>query len=415
MRYLVEVRTHSPLAIAARPTTPGLPTECQRHIPGTTLRGAIAGRLLRQGMDPESERFRSLFLEGRVRYGNLYPVSRGRELEELMDHSLPLPATAVSCKWRPGFKRSDVPVERGHGVRDTLIVHLATDDMGVPEACLRDGCDGDLEPFQGFYGAGEHTLFRTASAGARLISRTAIDSTLGAAKGGALYTLQAVNENETFSGFLEADPSVEGELEKAVDGARLRMGSDRSRGLGDVRVVSLVPVGEPHLRLEEPVEARLFGFEEALAAAGGLAIGLRERAGLTEDKWTVLPVTLYSAAVVLDEYMRNQTFIDAGTLNSVSRCWPTERPRWPDGLRLIRAFTSSSIRAGWNSAHQLPRARDLVIDRGSVFVFAAPEHERDLLIACLQRLEQSGVGERRDEGFGQIIVCHPFHVEEEPV
>jgi CRISPR-associated protein Csx10 len=414
MRYLMELRTLSPLAIAARPTTPGLPTEGQRHVPGTTFRGALAGKLLRDGVDPDSDRFRSLFLEGRVRYGNLYPVSRGSGLEQEMDHSLPLPATAASCKWQPGFKETDVSMEVGHGVRDTLVAHLAA-DQEAPSECCRAECEADLVPFVGFYETDGTGIFPMASAGARLISRTAMDSHLGAAKGGALYTVEAVNENQAFSGFLELDSSLAERVKEAVDGVRLRLGSDRTRGLGDVRVASVVPVDEPHLRLQKPVERRLAVFTELLEGAGGLALELRREAGLQGDDWVVFPVTLHSGAVVVDEYLRYQTHLDDGALRMAARCWPDSGPRWPHDLRLVRAFTSTSLRAGWNSAHGLPKPRDPIIHRGSVFAFAAPAHERDGLVSCLRQLEQSGVGRRRDEGFGQVIVCHPFHLQEDPV
>jgi CRISPR-associated protein Csx10 len=413
MRYLVEVRTASPLAISARPTTPGLPTESQNYIPGTTLRGGIAAKLLRQGMDPESSRFRSLFLEGKVRYGNLYPVSRGRGLERELPYSLPLPATAMSCKWRPGFARTDVSPEAGHGVRDTLLAHLATDDLGTPRSCDHPGCEADLGPFGGFYETDGATLFRSASPAMRLISRTAIDSIVGTAKGGALYSLQAVNENQTFSGFLEADASVKDPLEVTLQRARLRLGSDRTRGLGDVEVL-LAPVTGPLVGFAQGIEQRLTSFQTRLRASHGLGPELRERAGLSGDGWMIFPLTLYSDAIITDEYMRYQTAIDAGTLGAYSRCWSAEAPRWPDGTQLLRAFTSTSIRAGWNSAHRLPRERELIINRGSVFVFSAPEGDRDILLSCLQRLERDGIGERRDEGFGQIIVGHPFHLQEKP-
>ena len=272
-----------------------------------------------------------------------------------------------------------------------------------------------MVPFGGFYETDGTGIFRTASAGARLISRTAMDSHLGAAKGGALYTVQAVNENQAFSGFLELDSSLAKLVKEALDGARLRLGSDRTRGLGDVRVTSLIPVEEAHLRLRKPVEDRLAAFTESLEEAGGLEPAMRREAGLEGEDWLVFPLTLYSGAVVTDEYLRHQTYLDAGALRMAARCWPDSGPRWPDDLRLVRAFTSTSLRAGWNSAHGLPKPRDLVIDRGAVFVFAAPEDERDTIVSCLQQLERSGVGQRRDEGFGQIIVCHPFHLQKEGV
>lgn len=414
MRYLLEVRTRSPLVIAARPTTVGLPIESRSYIPGTSIRGAIAGKLLRKGEDPGSIRFHKLFLEDKVRYGNLYPVSRGPELEQAMDWSIPLPATAVSCKWQPGFALTDVVPDEGHGVFDTLIAHLAMDDLGVPKQCNHAGCGADLEPFSGFYETDGHSLFREVSPGRRLISRTAMDSVLGAAKGGALYTLQAVNEREIFSGFIEVDPSLENDLTRTLQSARLRTGSDRTRGLGDVEVSTFVPIMDQHFGFEEDLAGRLALFEDALQSRGGLGDGLREAVELGEDSWTVFPLTLYSDAIVIDEYMRYQTSINVGMLRMYGRCWPDDTTSWPDRTRLIRAFASTSIVAGWNSAHQLPKPRELVIDRGSVFVFAAPRQDRDTLISCLQHLEKEGIGERRDEGFGQVIVGHPFHLRGEP-
>jgi len=33
----------------------------------------------------------------------------------------------------------------------------------------------------------------------------------------------------------------------------------------------------------------------------------------------------------------------------------------------------------------------------------------------LERLEAQGVGERTDEGLGEVLVCHPFHQEVMPI
>jgi CRISPR-associated protein Csx10 len=221
-----------------------------------------------------------------------------------------------------------------------------------------------------------------------------------------LYTLQAVNENETFSGFLEVDASLKEILEGTLQGARLRLGSDRTRGFGDVQV-RLVPATPPQMDFAQGTERRLTLFETRLQA-------LRKGAGLSADGWTIFPLTLYSDAIIMDPYMRHQTAIDAGALRMYGRCWADSAPTWPEGTQLLRAFTATSIRAGWNSAHRLPRQRELTINRGSVFVFSAPDGDRDILVSCLQRLERQGIGERRDEGFGQIIVAHPFHLQEEP-
>jgi len=223
-----------------------------------------------------------------------------------------------------------------------------------------------------------------------------------------------VNEGETFSGFIEVDSSLKDDLVGILTSARLPIGSDRTRGLGDVEVTLFDAMTDQHLGFER-VAHRLAAFEEALQNRGGLGDGLHKEANLDEGPWMIFPLTLHSGAIVMDEFMRYQTSIHAGALRMYSRCWPYDAPNWPTRTRLIRAFTSISMIAGWNSAHRLPKSRELVINRGSVFVFAAPEQDRDTLVSCLEQLEKAGIGERRAEGFGQLVVGHPFHLQGEPI
>ena len=51
---------------------------------------------------------------------------------------------------------------------------------------------------------------------------------------------------------------------------------------------------------------------------------------------------------------------------------------------------------------------------GSVYVFRT-EMALDDLVPRLEALEAEGVGERTDEGLGEILICHPFHQEVMPV
>jgi CRISPR-associated protein Csx10 len=69
--------------------------------------------------------------------------------------------------------------------------------------------------------------------------------------------------------------------------------------------------------------------------------------------------------------------------------------------------------SGWNIAHGLPRPDDLAIVAGSVAVFSAPRGSRNVVIDCLKLVEARGIGERIQEGFGRVIVSHPFHLQEE--
>jgi len=51
---------------------------------------------------------------------------------------------------------------------------------------------------------------------------------------------------------------------------------------------------------------------------------------------------------------------------------------------------------------------------GSVYVFRT-EKSPDEIASLLEALEAQGVGDRTDEGLGEILICHPFHKEVLPV
>ena len=77
-------------------------------------------------------------------------------------------------------------------------------------------------------------------------------------------------------------------------------------------------------------------------------------------------------------------------------------------VELVRSFASYDYVGGWNAAWGLPKEIDLITRMGSVFVFYTSEI--DSWIPVLKTLEKVGIGRRREEGFGQILICGPFHL-----
>jgi len=65
-----------------------------------------------------------------------------------------------------------------------------------------------------------------------------------------------------------------------------------------------------------------------------------------------------------------------------------------------KAYMRTCIRGGFNRTWNLPLPQILAVQAGSVFVY---EHD-PVLRSCLQALEASGIGEKREEGFGRIAV-----------
>jgi CRISPR-associated protein Csx10 len=72
---------------------------------------------------------------------------------------------------------------------------------------------------------------------------------------------------------------------------------------------------------------------------------------------------------------------------------------------------------GWNIALKLPKEDEVAISKGSVFLFVTKpgetisEPEVKPLSDLLEQIEKSGIGERRNEGFGKVRICDEFHWE----
>jgi CRISPR-associated Csx10 family RAMP protein len=117
---------------------------------------------------------------------------------------------------------------------------------------------------------------------------------------------------------------------------------------------------------------------------------------------TVFTLTLNSDAIVLDKLWRYCSVLN-------ERVIEREAPGAPLCC-LERWFTRTRIISGWNSAHRLPKEDELAIVKGASFLYTTTT-DRDILLAWLQQVEEQSIGERRVEGFGQVIACHPFHWE----
>ena len=77
-------------------------------------------------------------------------------------------------------------------------------------------------------------------------------------------------------------------------------------------------------------------------------------------------------------------------------------------IELVRSFSNYDYVSGWNTAWGLPKEIDLATRIGSVFVFHTSDIES--WKQHLKELEDNGIGNRREEGFGQILICDPFHL-----
>src|SRR5690606_4089543 len=108
----------------------GNTTSTLSYVPGTSVRGAVAGMLIRGGWKPSSAAFRAAFAREELQFGPLYPCQPW-ELER--SFPLPAPASLLTCKYHPGLRGDD---PQAHGAIDALVAHDPTESCGEDDSAL---------------------------------------------------------------------------------------------------------------------------------------------------------------------------------------------------------------------------------------------------------------------------------------
>ena len=167
----------------------------------------------------------------------------------------------------------------------------------------------------------------------------------------------------------------------------LQIGAAKTRGLGTVHLDFFPEPTSPLVPLEER-------FDELQQ--------VWSQVSEHDPDQKIFTLTLNSDAIVLDELWRYCSVLDECLLaREVDAALSCCLKRW---------FTSTRIVSGFNSAHRLPKEDELAITKGAAFLYTTTVC-RSTLLSWLEDIETHGIGERRSEGFGQVIACHPFHWE----
>lgn len=380
-------------------------SELNRYVPGTAILGALAEAHAPMRNDPVE--FTQLFLQERVRFGNAYPAMFvAHELEQSSHLPVrPLPLTARSGKRFAGFRYDGRHEgERRDGVTDTLVPMALFALSGETHAELLDPVRSygegeeniDLDVISGFYrrGVAPGAIGRARLA-PDLRTRTGINYRTGTVQQAILYSTQILPEGTHFWGswrIPDGDTALRTTLERFVDelvetGA-LRLGNNRTRGLGRVTA----QIDDDDNDTASALEERVLAFNMLLGAAAAVA-----KVELPEGVY--LPVTLTSDVLLHDALLRSRLQLLPADLAVAGAA----------GAELI-FYTASARRVrGWNALLGLPRADSWAIGMGAVFLFRLPADFAGW--QALLHLQENGVGLRRAEGYGQLVVADPFHLE----
>ncbi len=417
MIYAVSAVAETPLSIRKGRNNSDAST--LDYIPGSALLGSLvnAHHLMRNN----SDELDLLLFSDTVRFNNLYPAGLpeiadkavAMKLELLNDPELPVypfPGTARSCKRFGGFQHDSPYADEHHGVYDHLLPlaffemsqHTQPEILRPHKHCAHKNeqglvCKEERGPQkQGYYRRGDKPdQWVSFEVKQMLRTHTGISRTTGTVQQSILFSRSVLAAASCFWGTLQVDSEAAAALKQFIEEASqaglIRVGSNRSRGMG--RITVRLSGFEPDTK--EKLAGRLQRFNQALKdAAGDYNLDLKYGC--------YVPLTLTSDAILVDHLLRYQTFLGPDYLAATHQL---------DGAELVYGHAQPQRIMGWNSLWRLPKADELAIGLGSVFLFGFENTLNDQLVTTLFNLQEAGIGIRRREGYGQLLVANPFHWE----
>ncbi len=378
MRYRVFATAETPFAISVRRAT-GNDLDTQRLIPGTVIRGALAAAYLADRKEADAG-FDALFLRKLVRFGDLR-----------IGDARPWPLSVRQCAAKPDE----------HGKIDNLL--WAGAGRVLPIECPDSEEDRrdrwKLEPPKGYYrfkqpDASRALQYCEEEVGSRRLAHAEIDPLFLKARPGQFHSSQVVDQAQEFSGFFHAQGDGEATLRSLIgEGRDVYVGRGRSRGQGRVRVSMFEEAARSPARIREKIQR----MNQVARRLGG-----------KEDS-VVFSCTLDSATLLYDRWLRSRSCLEARDLGLET---DDDEKRY----QRIAQYQRTAVITGWHAKGGLPKTEAAAIAPGSCFLFrrnrcVEPETEYQRLAAILAGLEERGVGERLDEGFGEVTFCRTLHCE----
>lgn len=356
-RYLVSVHPSAPFSISK--DRERYLSSSLDFLPGSVVRGAFATAFLRE--NPRDGDFQRIFGDGGNRFPFCYPGGPGAR---------PVPLSTLACKQEP----------RRHPLVDGLGAFV----LDRPPACCRTGaCGARLTAASGHVGRNGRSTTRPRR---NVRMHVGIRPETGSVLEGALYGVEVVLP-ETVDELGEKKPLVlcgdalfddaDVEVLRNVAARPLWFGRSRSSGLGEA-VVSIEPAEQ------EDVAPRVAEWQRATWAS--------------LHQGTCFGLTLTSPAILVDEALRPRRSL-------------VETVRAALGIVDAVEFSDTKIVRGWNVAASLPKSPDLALAAGTVMVAWSSLPEATLAKE-LAELERSGIGLRRNEGYGAVLACDLFPVQQ---
>jgi hypothetical protein len=333
-------------------------------IPGSTVRGAVGWGLKRGGMADSD--ISDLLLRRAARFSHLYPKK-------------PLcmpPASTMQCKKDNNHAHYDhliwqyvlgKAVERDIASQKLRKLHAQTTH------CLVPGCEGDLK-----------AVSRFRDQKRRLQIKLALDRTLGRQEAGMFYIYETLTGDQSYTGLIWAEEGLQQVI--GEQGRQVFVGGGRGKGFGGGQ-----------LRLKECTGD--MGEAEA--------IQLRQ-----EQLQAILAERLSSA---LDETLPTDRFFFTLTLLTelalppavVLANWLRELYSWT----LETAYVHWTRLGGYSQTGNRSKPLVQALEQGGALLLSAPADLATTVYDQLAQMECEGLGLLRNQGYGWVYACHPYHYE----
>jgi CRISPR-associated Csx10 family RAMP protein len=396
MRYrCLDIRLLSPVCIAQRPTAVGQPVETIEYLTGTVLRGGIAaawlhGRRYEDLSSDKQQLFQRLFLGNELSFLNGWPYHATAQ------QTWVIPRTAWTTRRGKGGWLDD----GNDGVVDVLLPLL----HGKSPDSLRTDRDphspDTLDPLGRPFARWDDETWSDIIVRRRLITRTALTpidapellSGRGVAYQGRLYSFSAIETGQRFTAWIAGPDDLVQKLEHSVvqDGQVMTLGQGRSRGMGRVRMIPVEDAPPWGQGTRDDMERAVREFSRHAGAPA---------------ETLFLPLTLLSDVILRDRYLLPCSRGDP--VETLPHYWQGA----PPSMRLHYAYQSTRWIGGWDMLRNLPSEPQLAVQQGSVWVYRVAERDMSAAVQWWLDREHNGLGERRNEGFGRVVLLHPLHQE----
>lgn len=391
MRLGIKIKTLQPLLVGDRFGNEQLSFQSMQYIPGSTLRGALAQALL-DALNESDAYFQQAFVHNHLGCSPLWPTTQQSFQQQPKDELCwgVVPFTAQSCKRYPSLRR-DNPTPQEHPLHDHLLHHEFWKCNEVSETrptckgnTLADKpCDSPLKKYR--TQAHFHTTGRVSKLNLKrqLITKTAVNAQLDSVAYQQLHSQKPLSEGQFFAGYVMG-PNWEF-LKRLTNITHLYLGMGRTRGFGKVEVVwQAMP--DPY---GGPLSQRLQWFNHTLKQANSKVP--------QSETWVTLNLT--SPLLLRDTWGQDRFKLTAADL----QVFDSSIDYGIEPIALETCWVG-----GWHGLLQLPRNQRQAVAPGSVWGVKLMG-EKNRIDTMLHQLEQFGLGEGFHEGFGHLLVCHPFH------